>query len=274
MNLSRSISDACSDGPDGKIVASLIEQMKRPENGAVKLDEWAYFADVSKFRLTEAFRTLTGIPPMTFHNAEKLEISKRLLVLEGLSVTETCFEIGFESLGSFTSKFTSQVGLPPGKYAKIMCDTGFVEMFSGVLKAAVTQKPNAKARTRLRFNRPIWSGSIGLVAASFRRPYPSGYPEIWRYIHPLRTRIDIPHDGRGFCLVASMPARPSFEELINLRPALIGRVALSTCDGEKCVPLEAPTVFSPPITLAVPALFCREVTAPQQSAHSQFSRSG
>ncbi|MFW2541018.1 helix-turn-helix domain-containing protein [Primorskyibacter sp. 2E107] len=243
---------------DAEAVSAVIRQMKMPANGTVTLDEWAEYAGLSKYRLTDAFRSLTGIPPMTFHNAEKLEIAKRLLVFEDMSVTDTCFDIGFESLGSFISKFTAQVGIPPGRYAKTMRSTGFAELFMRALSHGLDDGAGTRATMRLVFERPILSGAPGIVAAIFKRPIPSGYPKTWRFIHALSKSTTLPRDTAGYCLAASLPIRPSMAELINLKPALIGRAALCPDVAETRMEMVRPTVFDPPVTLAVPALFCRE----------------
>jgi AraC-like DNA-binding protein len=39
-----------------------------------------------------------------------------LLSSSGLTVTDVCFEVGFESLGSFSSLFHKHVGRPPIAY--------------------------------------------------------------------------------------------------------------------------------------------------------------
>ncbi|WP_425100859.1 helix-turn-helix domain-containing protein [Tropicibacter sp. S64] len=243
---------------DAEAVASVIRQMKLPQNGTVTLDEWAEYAGLGKYRLTDAFRTLTGIPPMTFHNAEKLELAKRLLVFEEMSVTDTCFDIGFESLGSFISKFTTQVGIPPGKYARTMKETGFAELFVLALAHGLKDGAEGAAQARLRFERPVWSGAPGVIAAIFRKPIPSGMPTVWRFIHALGTGTSVPLQTKGYCLAASLPLRPAMADLINLKPALIGRAELRPGVAETRIAMVEPTVFDPPVTLAVPALFCRE----------------
>lgn len=249
--------------PETQAVETMIRQMKLPENGAVTLDEWACYTRVPKHRLIKAFHALTGIPPMMFHNALRLEIAKRLLVFDGLSVTDTCFEIGFESLGSFISKFTTQVGIPPGQYARVMGEAGFVEMFLAALSNTFKSSPAAQETTKLVFDRPILSGSPGIVAAVFKKPIPNSYPKTWRFVHALARSTTIPADGTGHCLAATLPRRPKRSELINLKPALIGRAKLTHGTREVAVQMVPPTVFDPPITLAVPALFCTEAVTGQ-----------
>jgi AraC-like DNA-binding protein len=47
---------------------------------------------------------------------KRIEQAKRLLVASDLSVTEVCYEVGFESLGSFSTLFHKYVGHPPTLY--------------------------------------------------------------------------------------------------------------------------------------------------------------
>jgi AraC-like DNA-binding protein len=48
----------------------------------------------------------------------RIERAKELLRSRGLSVTDVCFEVGFQSLGSFSSLFRRCVGHAPINYRK------------------------------------------------------------------------------------------------------------------------------------------------------------
>ena len=247
------------DRAGAEMVAHLIRQMKRPVNGKVTLDEWADYARVGKFELIAAFKALTGIPPIAFHNAEKLEIAKRLLVFERMSVTDACFEIGFESVGSFVSKFSRSVGIPPGSYSSVMTMSGFARTFVAVLLGGRAGARQERAKRRVVFERPAGSGLHGLIAARFGQAYPCGMPNAWRFVSPASDTALFDAGPGSYCLVASMPSLPRLAELVNFRPALIGRERMPGDGSDILVRLRPPTVFDPPITLAVPALFCRNV---------------
>jgi AraC-like DNA-binding protein len=49
----------------------------------------------------------------------RIERAKALLRRGDLSVTEVCFEVGCQSLGTFTTRFTELVGMSPGKYQQL-----------------------------------------------------------------------------------------------------------------------------------------------------------
>jgi AraC family transcriptional regulator len=242
-------------------VAQVIRQMKRPVNGTVTLDEWADYALMGKFELIAAFKRLTGIPPKAFHNAEKLEIAKRLLVFESMSVTDACFEIGFESVGSFVSKFSQCVGIPPGNYAREMSAIGFAKAFGAAILGGWPPARTPGQDRTLVFEWPAGWDRRCLIAALCQRPYPSGMPATWRFVPPTSGRAVVDANFDGYCLVASMPVIPRLAELVNFRPALIGRERLAGDRQEIRVRLRAPSIFDPPVTLAVPALFCRETKA-------------
>ena len=53
----------------------------------------------------------------------RIEKAKELLRSQPVSVTDVCFEVGFQSLGSFSSLFRKCVGDAPAKYRKREMDS-------------------------------------------------------------------------------------------------------------------------------------------------------
>lgn len=239
-------------------VEAVIRQMKRSVNDVVTLDDWADYASLSKYQLMSAFRELTGITPMAFHSAEKLEIAKYLLVFEDMKVTDVCFELGFESLGSFVSKFSIMVGLPPGNYARIMRATNLRDIYASALANWRGAPAEGEAAAAFTFERPPLTNMEAIVAAVFKRPAPVGYPSAWRFVAPLQRRTTMSGATGGCCLAASVPLAPTLANMVNFRPTLVGRSRLARAGRETHVSLRAPTVFDPPVTLAIPALLCHE----------------
>lgn len=250
----------CDNFVGNQAIAQVILQMKKAINGKVTLDEWADYASVSKYRLTTLFKLLTGIPPITFHNAEKIEIAKRLLVFESMSVTDVCFEIGFESMGSFVAKFSNSVGIPPGRYSREMQNTKFVQIFSALVKNSLSRQAGSDQKLKVHLKRPPEAGSSLLIAALFDRPFPSGYPLAWRCISPFANTFSLAVPQIGYCLLASLPRFPDLSELVNFCPVLVGRTRIEPDVDATSVQLRTPTLFDPPVTLAVPALFNREIS--------------
>jgi len=71
----------------------------------------------SKFHLLRLFKKYYGQTPRQYLIDKRIEKSKELLQ-KNWSVTETCFAVGFESLGSFSALFKNRIGKSPSKYQK------------------------------------------------------------------------------------------------------------------------------------------------------------
>ncbi len=77
------------------------------------LEDLASVACLSPYYFNRVFRHLIGIPPGEFLSALRFQMARHLLVATSLSVTDICFEVGYTSTGSFTTRFTQLVGLSP-----------------------------------------------------------------------------------------------------------------------------------------------------------------
>jgi len=71
----------------------------------------------SKFHLLRLFKKYYGLTPIQYLIDKRIEKAKENLKL-GISVTETCFDVGFESPSSFSTLFKYRVGLSPIQFQK------------------------------------------------------------------------------------------------------------------------------------------------------------
>ena len=71
---------------------------------------------MSAGHLSREFRIAYGEPPYSYLMTRRIERAMALLRRGDLSVTEVCFAVGCSSLGSFSSRFTELVGMPPSTY--------------------------------------------------------------------------------------------------------------------------------------------------------------
>ena len=81
----------------------------------LNLDLLSRFRFVSKFHLLRLFKRYYGLTPRQYLIDKRIEKSKEKLK-NGMSVTETCFAVGFESLGSFSTLFKTKTGKSPSKF--------------------------------------------------------------------------------------------------------------------------------------------------------------
>jgi|HubBroStandDraft_1064217.scaffolds.fasta_scaffold05636_6 AraC-like DNA-binding protein len=82
----------------------------------VLLDEAARQACLSPFYFNRLFTQAFNETPHEFITRRRIEQAKKLLLAGNHSVTEICFEIGYESLGSFSTRFHSLTGLSPAAF--------------------------------------------------------------------------------------------------------------------------------------------------------------
>lgn len=73
-------------------------------------------ACLSRYHFLRLFRRAFNQTPHQYLTQRRIEKAKELLSSSGLRVTDVCFEVGFESLGSFSSLFHKHVGHPPITY--------------------------------------------------------------------------------------------------------------------------------------------------------------
>lgn len=78
-----------------------------------RLSEEAYF---SPYHFLRQFRKTFNETPHHYLTRRRLEHAKYLLSRGSKSVTEICYEVGFESLGSFSTLFQKFSGFPPSSY--------------------------------------------------------------------------------------------------------------------------------------------------------------
>ena len=75
-------------------------------------------ADMSAGHFSRAFRLAYGESPYSYLMTRRIERAMALLRRGDLSVTEVCFAVGCSSLGTFSTRFTELVGVPPSTYRR------------------------------------------------------------------------------------------------------------------------------------------------------------
>jgi AraC-like DNA-binding protein len=89
--------------------------------------EYAYPLDVealargvnmSAGHLSRQFRLAYGESPYAYLMTRRIERAMALLRRGDLTVTEVCFAVGCSSLGTFSTRFTELVGVPPSTYRR------------------------------------------------------------------------------------------------------------------------------------------------------------
>lgn len=79
----------------------------------LNLDQISEKACFSRYHFLRLFRQAFNKTPHQYLIEKRLEKAKELLTADELRVTDVCFEVGFQSLGSFSSLFHKYVGHAP-----------------------------------------------------------------------------------------------------------------------------------------------------------------
>lgn len=240
-----------------RVILAMRERLHEP----LTLEDMAAIAHLSPYHFSRVFHRLIGVPPGEFLAALRLDAAKRLLLTTSLSVTDVCFEVGYTSLGSFTTRFTQLVGMPPRQLRQVADD---------FVVPALESLPNPGMYTfchtpyrgcffgQVMAPRPSFRGLI--FVGLFPKPIPQGRPSSgtllsapgWYFMKALP-------DGCYYVLAAAipLPAEPRAYHLpgtgllvgMSQGPLFIANGKMNGCPD---VALRSPRVTDPPIVVALP----------------------
>jgi AraC-like DNA-binding protein len=101
---------------------------------------------MSAGHLSREFRRAYGESPYAYLMTRRIERAMALLRRGDLSVTEVCFAVGCSSLGTFSTRFTELVGMPPSRYRnQASSQASAAEMPSCVAKQVTRPVRNREA---------------------------------------------------------------------------------------------------------------------------------
>ncbi len=98
-------------------VKALRQYIHSHFNMDMSLNKLSQFQFVSKYHLLRMFKKYYGLTPKQYLIDIRIKKAKEFLT-NGSTVTETCFAVGFESLGSFSALFKRKTGQSPAQYQK------------------------------------------------------------------------------------------------------------------------------------------------------------
>jgi AraC-like DNA-binding protein len=94
------------------------DRIDRDYEQPLDVEALARGAHMSAGHLSRAFRAAYGESPYGYLMTRRIERAMTLLRRGDLSVTEVCFAVGCSSLGTFSTRFTELVGVPPSTYRR------------------------------------------------------------------------------------------------------------------------------------------------------------
>ncbi len=249
-----------------------IQVMRTHLREPLALGDLASAAYLSPAHFNRVFRRQIGVPPGEYLTGLRLQTARQLLLTTSLSVTDICFEVGYTSTGSFTTRFTQLVGASPrhlrqrahefavspiGRVAQFPTAPDSHEMRYECLRDI----PQARHTAQGWVSAPAtFQGTIYI--ALFTRPIPQGAPvRCARLQASGYYRFTGIPDGIYYLLAAAFPVATDLRShLLPGEHMLVGGGANPLImrngylSGDPDLVLRAPRLTDPPLVMALPRL--------------------
>lgn len=223
-------------------------------------DVLAEIACFSPYHFSRIFRRITGVPPIQFLYAARLQRAKELLTQTDLSITDICFEVGYRSLGTFTTRFSVSVGTSPGAFRRLSRALHGIPLSSiRPFFDQMAQEPlNTAGVQGVVVPPPQFKGIV--FVGLFGDAVPDGPPAACSVVHSAGNfLVPVPHPGRWYLMAVAAPWTADCASLLTLQDCARGvggpidvmdDYAIEPCS----IILGPPQPCMPPILISIPAL--------------------
>lgn len=187
------------------------------------LNEVAAQVFVSPYHFSRIFSRAIGLTPGRYLTAVRLFAAKRLLLTTDLTVSDIVCSVGYNSVGTFTSRFTRVVGMSPTQYRDpivsrllVAASSDFSRMPEvGEMAMAASRRPSlpCQHRTTLRgtIEVPRGAGAVDAMVGVFSEAAPQRSPVAFQVL-PVSGRTEfevrgLPSGSHHVLAVAAPRAR-------------------------------------------------------------------
>lgn len=94
------------------------DMLRESHLNGLSVTDVAREAQVSPYHFIRAFKSAFGQTPLEFRTQIRIDKAKELLIAGDHSVTDLCMELGYSSVGSFSSLFLKHAGVPPSTFRR------------------------------------------------------------------------------------------------------------------------------------------------------------
>ncbi|MFC4304462.1 helix-turn-helix domain-containing protein [Cohnella boryungensis] len=219
----------------------------------------------SPFHFTRMFKKRIGLPPLYYASALRLQKAKDLLLETSLSIRDVGLEIGQQSLGTFTTRFTDRVGMSPSHFRHSSEAAGAHLRLLRELNDWSERRPSLMPHGAIRgtvFTEIPFEGVI--LIGLFPKPIPEGLPLYGTLISSSREfwLSDI-KPGTYYLMATSVSWGASAREFLlphaTLRTRSREPIVVKPYSSvlELPVTLHPPLPDDPPILISLPLLMNR-----------------
>lgn len=250
-----------------RAIAAMKERYQEP----LSLQAIAEAAIFSPYHFNRFFSEITGLSPVRFLAAIRLHQAKRRLLETNHSVARVCYEVGWNSLGTFTRQFTTQVGVQPSRFRNAAPEA--VAFCRRLLERDPVPRSFPAGSSEGVEVVPVGCAAPGetVFLGLFPRGVPRGAPQACAIAGPGATvRLALPNKQRGVVMALALGSDLTMDALVA-DDAPRGSLDLEAVDADRgpvSIRLRPRQETDPPILLALPFLiharFGRNRTAPSK----------
>lgn len=158
-------------------IDEVIQYIHKHLEEPLSLSHLARQAAYSPYHFTRIFKERTGLSPHYYVSSLRLQKAKELLLNTSFPIRDIGLEVGQQSLGTFTTRFTERVGMTPSQFRNSRLQ---VRSYLQTLKTVQTwqslpeiEKPIQVVQGTIRSEVPF-DGII--LVGLFNKPIPEGLP--------------------------------------------------------------------------------------------------
>lgn len=233
----------------------------------INLKQLARYVSYSPYHFSRMFKEEIGLPPLYYLSALRLQKAKELLLKTNFSIRDISLEVGQQSLGTFTSRFTEKVGgVTPSVFRQSTTKTE--QQFQ-----QITKMPDFTQQTRKVLHNTIYGHInatqpfLGIVLIGlFSKPIPEGFP-LYGLILPSLGEFYFSNvkPGRYYLLATSVSMEMNSKDILltntNLRAKRSEPIFVNHKDEVPAIELtlRSPKMDDPPILISISALMQQHI---------------
>lgn len=193
------------------IIVDILLYMKAHLSEDLTIEDVADHFGYSKYHFSREFKKLTGFSAADYLSSIKIERAKQEFLEHNFSVTDSSFDAGFSSLGTFSTTFAKKTGLSPRDYKnQIESLYGLTKDYEQTSPANIqynSEKNQTEESSQLSVSilyPENYESSITFVGL-FNSPIPNHKPIVGTALTHKSTHVfsDIP-DGKYYLLACSV----------------------------------------------------------------------
>lgn len=250
-----------------EVIAYIHQNIHDP----ISLDELANHVAYSPYHFSRIFKKKIGVSPLYYVSSLRLQKAKEMLLHTNLTVRDIGLEVGQQSLGTFTTRFTERVGLSPSQFRHSISETD--NQLYSLQKISGWGPPSAESgfnvvqgtvTAEVSFNGVIL---IGL----FQKSIPEGLPLYGTVLSSLGDYLftDV-KQGTYYLMATAVSWKTEATEILlphtTLRARSINPIIVQNGQpiSRKNLMLHRPRLDDPPILISLPLLMTNFIKSMNQ----------